>query len=266
LFCIHAAGGLLNIYKTLVAHLPSDRPVYGIQSRALAGDAPEHASLQEMAEAYAAAIGRKQAAGGIHLLGFSAGGLIAMATANELERAGRTVALVGLIDSDRLWSDQQHLKTGDMQGLLVEMVGLFARELKVGQSMEESLLWEKAGDIAREFLPLPTSARVRLTVQWLKENDLFPELPETLVTRYISLFLDHFDLIAGAKHEVVRAPIVFWKAGGRAGQALGWRDLNSGNYSEHILDGGHYDLMCLPLVETLAGQLRQALDGTESTL
>lgn len=263
-FCFHTAGGLVNVYQNLVASLPPGRPVYGIQSRSLSGDVPEHESSQKMADAYATAIIRQQPSGGIHLLGFSIGGLIAMATAHALERAGRTVALVGLIDSDHGLPDHRSLKIADGQRLAVEMYSQFARELKVVQPMGRSELQEKARLLARELIPLATAERARLTVRWLEDNNLLPGVPDSLLTRCISLYLAHCELFAGVKPAAVRAPIILWKAGHSGRRPAGWRGFTSGNYSEQNLEGTHHDLMYPPIVETLAGRLWQALAELEA--
>ncbi|WP_285507499.1 amino acid adenylation domain-containing protein [Actinokineospora sp. NBRC 105648] len=94
LFCVHPALGLGWAYAGLLPHLP-DRPVFALQATEFTGEP----TLREVAERYAAAIAETAPAGPVCLLGWSLGGVIAHAIACLLERAGREVRALVLLDS-----------------------------------------------------------------------------------------------------------------------------------------------------------------------
>ncbi|MFJ6194943.1 amino acid adenylation domain-containing protein [Micromonospora sp. NPDC092111] len=98
LFCVHPASGFGWSYSGLMGHL-TDRPIYGLQSRGLAGRAELPGSVAEIADDYLARIREIQPAGPYHLLGWSFGGLIAYEVAARLRADGEQVALLALLDS-----------------------------------------------------------------------------------------------------------------------------------------------------------------------
>jgi amino acid adenylation domain-containing protein len=95
LFCVHPADRNVMGYVNLVRHLGPDQPVYGLRdlgedlSRPVAVIAAEHV----------AAIREVQAEGPYYLLGWSFGGFVACEMAHQLERAGETVAFLGMLDT-----------------------------------------------------------------------------------------------------------------------------------------------------------------------
>ncbi|MEU0029369.1 amino acid adenylation domain-containing protein [Streptomyces sp. NPDC006335] len=99
LFCVHPVVGLSWAYARLLAHLDPDRPVYGLQARAIsdAGKAPR--SIDEMAEDYIDNMRRVQPSGPYSLLGWSFGGVVCHAIAAKLQDMGERVDLLVMLDS-----------------------------------------------------------------------------------------------------------------------------------------------------------------------
>jgi amino acid adenylation domain-containing protein len=93
LFCIHGWGGEVFGFLDLARHLAPERPVFGLQAIGLDGKVPRHGSVEEMAACYAEAIMERRPEGPVHLIGYSAGGWIAYAVAQELQQHGRRVNL-----------------------------------------------------------------------------------------------------------------------------------------------------------------------------
>jgi thioesterase domain-containing protein/acyl carrier protein len=98
LWCVHPGGGLSWCYMGLRAHLP-DQPIYGLQARGFDGVTPLPKSIEAMAADYLEQILTVQDDGPFLLLGWSFGGLVAHAIATALERRGREVALLAMMDS-----------------------------------------------------------------------------------------------------------------------------------------------------------------------
>ncbi|MEV6694568.1 amino acid adenylation domain-containing protein [Micromonospora sp. NPDC051196] len=94
LFCVHPISGLSWCYAGLLPYLP-DHPVYGLQARR----SHPPADLDELVDDYLAQIRTVQAGGAYHLLGWSAGGVIAHAVACRLRRDGEQVRFLALLDS-----------------------------------------------------------------------------------------------------------------------------------------------------------------------
>lgn len=99
LFCVHGVGGNVLTYRTLAQYLGSDQPLYGLQSAGLDGKQTHHTTVEEMAAHYIEAIRDLQPEGPYFLGGLSFGGIVAFEMARQLQRRGRKVACVALLDS-----------------------------------------------------------------------------------------------------------------------------------------------------------------------
>jgi len=99
LFCAPPMIGLSWCYLALLPHVDERYPLVGLQSRGLRRPEPLPASMAEMAREYADQIRATQQSGPYHLLGWSLGGNIAFAIAEELERRGEQIGLLVILDS-----------------------------------------------------------------------------------------------------------------------------------------------------------------------
>jgi thioesterase domain-containing protein/peptidoglycan/xylan/chitin deacetylase (PgdA/CDA1 family) len=100
LFCAHPVVGLSWCYLALVPHVDARFPLYGLQARGLRRPEPLPASMAEMARDYTDQIRMAQPSGPYHLLGWSLGGNVAFAIAEELERRGQEVGLLVILDAN----------------------------------------------------------------------------------------------------------------------------------------------------------------------
>ena len=99
LFLGPLGNGGLRGYRKLIAQLDPDRPVYGMQAPGVDGETDPYRTVEEMGRHFAAEIAAFQPVGPILLGGFSYGGISAIEAAQQLQRAGREVALVVLLDT-----------------------------------------------------------------------------------------------------------------------------------------------------------------------
>ncbi|HEX4061939.1 MAG TPA: alpha/beta fold hydrolase [Streptosporangiaceae bacterium] len=99
LFCAHPVVGLSWCYLALLPYVDARFPLYGLQARGLKPSEPLPASLAEMARDYVDEIRMTQPSGPYHLLGWSLGGNVAYAIAEEIERRGEQVGLLVILDS-----------------------------------------------------------------------------------------------------------------------------------------------------------------------
>lgn len=99
LFCVHPAGGVVFPYYALNAYFNKDRPLYGIQDPSLYDTQTVPESIEVMAAGYIEAIKTVQSEGPYHLLGWSAGSVVAYEMARQLSKQGQYVANLLLLDT-----------------------------------------------------------------------------------------------------------------------------------------------------------------------
>lgn len=100
LFCVHAGGANVLIYRPLARHLGMDQPVYALQARGLDGQSEPFTRVAEMAEHYIKEMRSLQPGGPYHLLGASFGGLVAFEMAQQLLAQGQQVALLAMLNTN----------------------------------------------------------------------------------------------------------------------------------------------------------------------
>ncbi|MDF0751852.1 condensation domain-containing protein, partial [Marinobacter sp. 71-i] len=98
LFCPHPVSGTVVGYYPLSARLAGNWSVCGFQNRQILDSTWRDQSLAAMARDYVRAMLAQQPHGPYYLLGWSMGGALALEMAALIERLGRDVAWVGLID------------------------------------------------------------------------------------------------------------------------------------------------------------------------
>ncbi len=100
LFCIHGGDGGVFFYNELGQHLPADRPMFAIESPALATqEMVSSVPVGETAATYAAEIRRHQPTGPYFLAGYSYGGLLVYEIARLFIAQGESIAFAGLFDT-----------------------------------------------------------------------------------------------------------------------------------------------------------------------
>ena len=98
LFCLHPAGGLSWSYAGLLRHLPSEQPIYGLQSHSFTRSHQVPSTVDTIAADYLQEIQAVQPNGPYYLLGWSLGGPLAHAIATQLQDQHESVPLLTLLD------------------------------------------------------------------------------------------------------------------------------------------------------------------------
>lgn len=98
-FMIHSGGGNVLACEPVARHLPESISAIGVQARGVEGADEPDRTVERMAARYAEAIDGYQPTGTIHMVGHSTGGLVAFETACILERQGRSVGLLAMLDT-----------------------------------------------------------------------------------------------------------------------------------------------------------------------
>ncbi|MEU3597317.1 amino acid adenylation domain-containing protein [Streptomyces sp. NPDC006798] len=98
LWFLHGGGGLGWAFFSFVLHV-RDRPAYALQSRGWNGTDALAASVPEMIEDYVDEMVKIQPEGPFHLVGWSYGGTVVQAVAEAIDRRGREISFVAVLDS-----------------------------------------------------------------------------------------------------------------------------------------------------------------------
>ncbi len=137
-FCIHGCGAHVFIYRSLVAYLDSDQPVYGLQAQGIDGIHEPFTRIEDMAAHYIKEIREVDSEGPYYLVGDTLGGLIAFEIAQQLTSQGKEVGLLAMFDTacplplsfgPRAVSHLRHLKEFGAKHYVLSAGGAVARKL-----------------------------------------------------------------------------------------------------------------------------------------
>jgi thioesterase domain-containing protein len=99
LFCVHACGAHVFIYRSLVRRLSPDQPVFGMRASGLDGEQEPYTRVEDMAAHYIKEIRALEPRGPYYLVGDTLGGLIALEMAHQLNAQGEYVAFLAMFDT-----------------------------------------------------------------------------------------------------------------------------------------------------------------------
>jgi amino acid adenylation domain-containing protein len=256
LFCIHPSGGQVMVYQHLAAFLGSDRPVLGLQSRALDDSVQEHNSIDHMAIEYAKVIRQHQPNDPYYLIGWSMGGVLAVSVAKELEQQGQKVAFVGLVDAFLIPEDAPTFERDPFQELALMFGGGFVDAFMALDTMEKQALRD-------ELISLPAVERLWRMMVWGQERNLLStDISVNILQQQINLTEIHEQLLRVHRAPQIQAQLHVWWALDELEAGLSRTDWSkyttSASYTE-ILDGSHFTVMRPPYIKTLAQRLQQIL-------
>ncbi|PUE28100.1 non-ribosomal peptide synthetase [Limnohabitans sp. Jir72] len=97
LFFFHGVGGDVYAFVPMAQAFAPEQPVYGIQAQGLDGTAEQPLRIEDMAQHYADQL-LSVSSGPFRLCGYSLGGWIAWATADELLRRGVQIEVLMMLD------------------------------------------------------------------------------------------------------------------------------------------------------------------------
>jgi thioesterase domain-containing protein len=247
LFCVHAAGANVLIYRPLSRHLGSDQPVYALQAQGLDGRARPLTRVEDMAALYIKEMRAVQHEGPYFLLGASFGGLVIYEMAQQLLEQNQQVALLAMLNTNC-------------------PVYSFGKRIRchVGHLMEKGPRQYAQGIVSRRF-----TGRVSE-----KKNDtangLDPEIQKVLAKDSgvdESLVRTILAIMAAAEEYVPArgfpGKITFFLARDAKrdfeDNRLAWRKLAGAGLEVHVVPGTHTSMREEPHVAELAAKLRDIL-------
>jgi thioesterase domain-containing protein/acyl carrier protein len=98
-FCVHDQDGHVLNFRDLARHLGTKQPFYGLQYVGLNGEEAPFTRMEDMATHYVREIRKIQPTGPYYIGGYSFGGRVAYAMAQQLRASGESVALLALLDT-----------------------------------------------------------------------------------------------------------------------------------------------------------------------
>ncbi len=250
LFCIHAAGANVLIYRPLARHLGEDQPVYALQAQGLDGHKPPLERVEDMAALYIREMRLVQPAGPYYLLGASFGGLVIFEMAHQLLAEGQRVALLALLNTNcpvstptrRIRSHIGHLRQLGARTYATEVVkGLGRRIWRVSAPTgndaspdpEITKLLETRAD-GDEALVRTLQAIITAENEYVPRGKVYPGR--------ITLFL-----AMNSSHDI-------------DDNRLGWRSLAAGGLEVHEIPGNHTTIREEPNVRVLVDRLKLCIE------
>jgi amino acid adenylation domain-containing protein len=245
LFCVHAAGANVLIYRPMSRHLGDDQPVYALQAQGLDGQQSPLRCVEEMATKYVKEIRAFQPDGPYCLLGASFGGLVAFEMAQQLLAQGQKVAFLGMLNTNcpaysltkRLGCHWGHLRERGLSTYSAGFVSGVKRRLKMetsGWKISESEVQSLVPEQADDALVQTVAAILEAEQTYVPRNASYPGK--------ITLFWAE------------DAPRDF------EDNRLAWRKFAAGGCEIHVVPGTHTKMREEPHVQKLVEKLRPCLE------
>lgn len=242
LFCFDPDGTHVQAYRPLALSLEEGRPVYGLSLSHLFGMRWQDVSIPKLAERQAVVIRERQPRGPYHLVGWSNGGVLALATAQVLERDGEKVAFLGLLDS------QPEHALYETQGPtpVDELMAYIRRDRRdtfnaIPESEREAL--------RQKLDRLDEEHRLEAAIQWAREREfLSPEEAESSIGSLklgYALAREAARFVSRTRSHPIQAPIhVWWTSATLSRWGKGpveWSEHTTGAVSVETVSGDHMD-------------------------
>jgi amino acid adenylation domain-containing protein len=250
LFCVHAAGANVLIYRPLSRHLGTEQPVYALQARGLDGEQQPFRSVEEMAAHYLREIRAFQPKGPYHLLGASFGGLVIFEMALQLQALGEQVGLLAMLNTNCPVYPRS------------KKVGLHLAHLKEhGPVFYSRAIWQtvrrKLGrpTVSLEVTAAPDPALARLVAE-RRNGD------EALVRTVVAIMDAEKDYVPRGR--IYPGRITLFLAQDEEphyeDNRLGWEKLAREGLEVHEVPGTHVSIREEPHVAVLAEKLKRCLE------
>ena len=241
LFCFHPSTGHVQDYRTLLAPLSGWR-LWGLQAAYLSDDSTAlGGDIKSLGALYVEPLRQQQPQGPYHLLGFSLGGLLAIAAAARLESQGEEVAFLGIIDSQ-----YQHQAPEDSVEALLESASQALTP--DSQAVLRQLPPPIMAALLAQLDALSPAARLPELVQWARQQglQLDGDSWEHLQTRL--RYQQHTQhLLATFQPARLSCPVHVWWASDTLAQPdfadPQWERLSSGPLTREVIAAQHLTIL-----------------------
>ena len=254
LYCIHAAGANVLIYRPLARHLGLDQPVFALQARGLDGQEQPFLHVEDMAAHYIREVRAFQPQGPYHLLGASFGGLVIFEMAHQLRAQGQQVGVMAMLNTNcPVYPASRKIR--------FHLAHLREHGLKFYASAIWETLKRKMGrpTVSVEVTAAPDPELARLVAD-SRHGD------EALVRTVLAILDAEKDYVPRGKIYPGKITL-FWAADAAADSEdnrLGWEKLAAGGLEVHEVPGTHISIREEPHVAVVAERLRRCLEAEQA--
>ncbi|MEU6298724.1 amino acid adenylation domain-containing protein, partial [Streptomyces erythrochromogenes] len=244
LFCLPPGIGISWSYIGLTQHIDADRPLYALQSRGIAQPGARHAEMSAVVADCVAQLRSVQPSGPYHLLGWSFGGVLAHAIAEELQRQGEDVGVLAMLDS----------------------YPAAALPPLSERAAEEGVLRELAARLGHDLDAVGMVTPRREPVLDLLAGADFPD--RRTLEAVVDTGVNNQRILREFTPGVFRGDLLFFTASrdldeGRSAQRS-WQPHTTGRVIEHLVDSGHMDMTTPEALAVIGKHLHSALSGAEA--
>ena len=267
-FCVHPAGGSVLSFVELARQMAPDQPFYALQAD---GGGPDgQLGIEDLAASYVTEVLQAQPEGPYSLGGHSFGGVVAYEMARQLQRQGRTVALLALLDAAPAGAEERDapLDDGALMGNFALQLGLPLEEvlrppaevaaMTADEQLAEVLRRAQLRGLAPEQMR-HDEARHRLArlAGHIEARKRYVPLP---YAGRVTLFRARQQLLAAGPERNPRLADAVRQGLPRvADLEMGWGELAAQGVEVHELPGNHFSMLRPPNVSILAETLRDCL-------
>ncbi|HJP93404.1 MAG TPA: amino acid adenylation domain-containing protein [Pyrinomonadaceae bacterium] len=249
LFCVHAAGANVLIYRPMSRHLGDDQPVYALQAQGLDGRQEPLRRVEDMARRYVKEIRTLQPDGPYYLLGASFGGLVAYEMAQQLLSQRQEVAFLGLLNTNcpvyslgkKAICHLGHLRQRGLLNYSRAVAGSVRRRLNLVSSDQQT-----------------SNADVR---------GLVPEQADDALVQTVAAIFEAEQKYVPANNRYPGKVTLFWANDAPRDfedNRLAWRKVAAGGLEIHVVPGSHTKMREEPHVQTLVEKLRPSLEKAQA--
>ncbi|MFJ4141960.1 amino acid adenylation domain-containing protein [Pseudomonas sp. NPDC089734] len=260
LFCIHPAGGISWCYSGIARFLKTPCRIVGIQADGLAPGSSIATSMDAMARDYVDRICAYQPDGPYWIIGWSVGGMIAHDVAARLERQGRHVELLALMDAypSDLWRRFAFTEQSPREE---ESMALAALLFIAGIPLPFDRGLPSLTIPRGEFLE-----RAQVIAMLRCQGNALASLDDATLDRLIDVVINSRRLVGGSQHNVFNGNMLFFTAARpRAEDWLtleAWRPYVNGRITNLNIDSDHPGMARTEALKAIAGHLDSILGKT----
>jgi amino acid adenylation domain-containing protein len=257
-FIVHGAGLNVLNFVNVIKHFDAEQPIYGIQGTAKKYD-QWYESIEDMATHYIEAIVKINPNGPYALAGFSFGGVVAFEMARQLKEQGKTVSLIGLLDS---YVDSSYYYKTYQQKKLIRYYDINLRRLDY---LKEMILSWKA------FKMRINAKKEHILKRYFGLKDIMTE-QEALAHQQFILANSMVDKIVNRYHlKPQNFKVDLFRAKDDDNYKLdpthlGWKKAALNGVQIHNISGNHLDIVAPPNDKVLARLLQEILDERHANL
>ncbi|MBE7527130.1 MAG: amino acid adenylation domain-containing protein [Burkholderiales bacterium] len=255
LYCIYSGAGDLRGYDYVVDRFGSSQPIYGIQWIVQKNHESSPDLMELLAKQYAQVLS-EHSTGPYMLLGWSLGGLIAYKIAEELERNGKSVCFLGIIDS--------FLPAGSKSVEKNLGISSFERYLHDSKDVKTFRNLDPQDYAELENITLGLSyeeCMFRIGIWGRERGYWLQNVSEEYMHLFVNLMCHSRVMINSFQPTMIGSDINVWWASDswikHKNRPLDWGQYTTGKIYESVIEGDHFHIM---QDQRLHSELEKAID------